>query len=118
MIKLKDETKDGPKGSAGKTRTAPPSGKVAREVGRRLDLAARSTKALARTHLGAPAVLDKQTRADLKRVATAAVTAEGPFIPTTYSLDQGLIDRVSDWAHEKRLSKSAAARALLGQGLK
>ena len=43
--------------------------------------------------------------------------SEGPFLPVTYSLDQPLIDRISEWAHSQRLTKSAAARRLFEKGL-
>lgn len=40
------------------------------------------------------------------------------FVPVTYSLDAGLIGRLEEWAHRKRLTKSAAVRELLGEALK
>jgi hypothetical protein len=39
------------------------------------------------------------------------------YLPTTLSLDRPLIDRLDDWAHEKRLTRSAAARFVMSMGL-
>lgn len=50
--------------------------------------------------------------------AEVTASGDGPFIPVTVSLDQPLIDKVDNWAHSKRLTRSAAARALLEKGLK
>lgn len=37
--------------------------------------------------------------------------------PTTLSLDLALLKRLDDWAYEKRLTRSAAARLIFGKGL-
>ncbi len=47
-----------------------------------------------------------------------AAAGDGPkFIPVTMSLDQPLIDKLEDWAHSKRLNRSAALRVLLSEAL-
>lgn len=93
MIRIKDETmvKDRPKKPVvQKTRTASPSAKADRGGGEKPP-----------------------------KVPIPVAPAEGPkFIPVTVSLDQPLIDRLDEWAHGQRLTRSAAAREVLTRGLK
>lgn len=50
-------------------------------------------------------------------VVAAASGENRKYIPVTVSLDQPLIDRLDDWAHKNRKTRSDAARVLLEKGL-
>ncbi len=54
-----------------------------------------------------------------RRPVVAAVSGDGPkFLPVTISLDQAMIDRIDNKAHEMRQTRSAAIRVLLSKALK
>lgn len=57
------------------------------------------------------------TPAPEPRVATATAVGNPKFLPVTISLDQAMIDRLNDRAHEMRLTRSAAIRVLLAEAL-
>jgi hypothetical protein len=96
-----------------KTRAASPSGKEAAVERAVLRKTVQSSERAAISS----APLNEEAKARPKKHGAAAASGEGPFLPTTYSLPQSLIDRVSEWAHENRVTKSAGARALLEKGL-
>lgn len=50
-------------------------------------------------------------------LATAPIVGSSKFLPVTISLDQAMIDRLDDRAHEMRLTRSAAIRVLLAEVL-
>lgn len=51
------------------------------------------------------------------RIATVPAAGNPKFLPVTISLDQAMIDRLDDRAHEMRLTRSAAIRVLLAEAL-
>lgn len=102
------------KGGVQKTRTASPSGKAA-VVGRAV--LRKTVQASERAAISSAPSNEESKGPPRKPPAAVAASGEGPFLPVTVALDQPLIGRLDEWAHGKRLTRSAAVRALLERGL-